>query len=285
MTAVGGTPNNPWNPTGDEMTWIVGMPFMLGYPVLISDIRVTWPDGIERDCLQKVYPVGRYIAAGFAGSVFSGFVMVENLGRVLNRMPEGYAWIPRQVALEWRRKARYIYRRILEAHPEVSSAGCQLVFAGVSPQEDMGIPGTAKPWVWKMSAPDFEPEFASMNTPVSIGSGETCEEYRRILQSLADQHETFPLYQAEVGMLGGFGMVLQFFLSQKIGEHPFPGVSPFVHLCLIRRGEILLRGIDRSYYPLGGEKVENPMPPVIGSYEAFRQYSRENGLSEAEATC
>jgi hypothetical protein len=40
---------------------------------MMSDVRVTFPDGRVRDLVQKAYPVGRYIVAGFAGSVKIGF--------------------------------------------------------------------------------------------------------------------------------------------------------------------------------------------------------------------
>ena len=42
---------------------------MFGYGFGISDVRVTLADGSEVDCLQKIYPIGRHVAAGFAGSV------------------------------------------------------------------------------------------------------------------------------------------------------------------------------------------------------------------------
>ena len=41
---------------------------MWEYAAAISDIRVSFPDGRTLDCLQKVYPVGRFIAAALAVS-------------------------------------------------------------------------------------------------------------------------------------------------------------------------------------------------------------------------
>jgi hypothetical protein len=35
----------------------------MGYGFSISDIRVTPGDGREVNCLQNIYPVGRYLAA------------------------------------------------------------------------------------------------------------------------------------------------------------------------------------------------------------------------------
>jgi hypothetical protein len=70
------------------MTWIVGMPTMWGYSFAVSDVRVTLADGSERDCLQKIYPVARSIALGFAGSVRLGFKMVEAM-KALSRLLPG----------------------------------------------------------------------------------------------------------------------------------------------------------------------------------------------------
>src|SRR5688500_10402051 len=38
------------------MTWVLGAGVMWGYGALISDVRVTWPDGRHLDALQKIYP-------------------------------------------------------------------------------------------------------------------------------------------------------------------------------------------------------------------------------------
>jgi hypothetical protein len=65
------------------MTWIVGTPTIFGYGFGISDVRVTPRNGSEVDCLQKIHPVGRYIAAGFAGDVYIGFAMVEELRKLM----------------------------------------------------------------------------------------------------------------------------------------------------------------------------------------------------------
>jgi hypothetical protein len=40
------------------MTWIVGAPFPFGYVIGWADIRVTFRDGREEGCLQKIYQVG-----------------------------------------------------------------------------------------------------------------------------------------------------------------------------------------------------------------------------------
>ena len=82
------------------MTWIVGRSTLFGYAAGISDICVTLADRTERDCLQKVYPVGRFMAMGFAGSVQIGFKMVTRLADLLKTDDLEMAWLPEAV-IDW----------------------------------------------------------------------------------------------------------------------------------------------------------------------------------------
>ena len=51
------------------MTWIVAVPIPFGYAKGCADIRVTFKNGREEDCLQKIYQVGPVVCAAFAGAV------------------------------------------------------------------------------------------------------------------------------------------------------------------------------------------------------------------------
>src|ERR1039458_6063314 len=82
------------------MTWIIGTPTMFGYSFGISDVRVKLGNR-EIDCLQKIHPVGRFIAAGFAGAVRIGFEMVDELRQLLYSEDERLACDPLLVAREW----------------------------------------------------------------------------------------------------------------------------------------------------------------------------------------
>lgn len=67
------------------MTWIIGTRTLFGHSILVSDIRVTFSDGTERDCLRKMYLVGEDFLCGFAGSLRIGFVM---MGALLDQLPD-----------------------------------------------------------------------------------------------------------------------------------------------------------------------------------------------------
>jgi len=83
------------------MTWVIGTPTMFGYGIGISDVRVTLADGSERDCLQKIYPVGRFLAMGFAGSVRIGFAMIDAISGYLKTDDDTGMWDPTAVANWW----------------------------------------------------------------------------------------------------------------------------------------------------------------------------------------
>ena len=93
------------------MTWIVGRALPWGYTVAVSDIRVTFDNGSEVDCLQKIYEVGPFIALGFAGSVRIGFRMVERLRQLLGGLKPGQTWKPDVVAELWPEEARKVFAR------------------------------------------------------------------------------------------------------------------------------------------------------------------------------
>ena len=64
------------------MTWVIGASSIFDYGAMMSDVRVTFEDGSERDLVQKAYPVGPYIVAGFAGSVRIGVIILDNGSRL-----------------------------------------------------------------------------------------------------------------------------------------------------------------------------------------------------------
>jgi hypothetical protein len=80
------------------MTWIVGAPVPFGYSIACADIRVTFSDGREQDCLQKIFQVGPVVCAAFAGSVLIGFKMLSRITIRLKMDEPGMAWQPDFVA-------------------------------------------------------------------------------------------------------------------------------------------------------------------------------------------
>lgn len=170
------------------MTWVIGTPSSLGYGVAISDIRVTFPNGTTRDCFQKVYPVARFIAAGFSGSVQFGFWAIGDLQQQLSGVEPDFAWIPGWVAFRWHRRAR---RAFAEAPAHVRLHGAAIMLVGVSPTADVGIPGWARATVAIMRAPDFFPRILKLQEVGAIGSGSGVDLYVHELEELQRNYHDY----------------------------------------------------------------------------------------------
>src|SRR5437764_136750 len=112
------------------MTWIVGTAPPFGWAVGLSDIRVTLSNDSELDCLQKIYPVGRFIAAGFAGSVAIGFAMIQRLAELLYNPDERSAWIPSEVAKWWQHDAQEVFNSFDDSEKD---CGSQFILLGTHP--------------------------------------------------------------------------------------------------------------------------------------------------------
>lgn len=202
------------------MTWVIGTPSMFGYGVAISDIRVSVPGGLTLDCLQKVYPVGRFLVAGFAGSVEFGFAAIQDLRNNLHLPDPDSAWIPGWVAFRWFRRAR---RMFANAPVRIRQHRSEIMLVGVSPSVDMGIPEWARPTVAILRSPEFSPEILKINAIDSIGSGRDVDTYREEMLQLNNDRQ---LWQMEAGTPGGYGQVLMHTLHRTVEENPDRYVSP-----------------------------------------------------------
>ena len=117
------------------MTWVLGSGVPFGYGALISDVRVTWPNGEHLDGLQKIYPIGPGLMAGFSGSVGVGFWMMHIMHRQWCA-PPGHLYPVKYMAWHWHRFAKWFYKN--HVAPAYQMRGCELVIAGVS-NEHCGI--------------------------------------------------------------------------------------------------------------------------------------------------
>ena len=175
------------------MTWVIsaGVP-LLGYAVAISDIRVTLGQQ-EKDCLQKIYQVGPYLAAGFAGSVQIGFEMIRSLQKGLRLEDPSLAWDPTQIAEQWPATARKIFAKYPAS---VQRHGSQLILLGAHPTEDAGVHGGGRPHIYSFSWPQFELVKAGVYEVSSIGSGTNIAPYRDLLRRYSSDND-FRLFAYE----------------------------------------------------------------------------------------
>lgn len=263
------------------MTWIVGAAATTGYAVGISDIRVSFDGGRELDCLQKIYPMARFIAAGFAGSVEIGFRMLDGLAYQLRGAPEDQAFFPEEVADCFAPLAKEIF----EASPARSQLlQSHLMLLGAHPTEDVGIPGWARCSVYILRSPDFLPEPSSIGEVVSIGSGSQIEKYREALAHFSA--DPLSLIKMDTAGVGASSLILSMVIQKTIERNPAPGISPHAHVCIVKRGDILIQPNDEDVYPPEGEKIEIRMPPVATNWDDFvKRLAGVGGVSPQSAIC
>lgn len=245
------------------MTWIIGTPRLFGFAAGFSDIRVTFPDNSERDCLRKIHWVGRHIAAGFAGSVRIGFAMIQELTELLAPANEGQGWLPGAIANWWPEDARRVFRTFDERERRLS---CEIMLIGAHPSETIRDSGWPRTEVYTFSAPDFEPVQARDREILSIGSGTAVEPYRNLLDNIWEHEMMFA--QMEIGNPGGFGRGLMASIAEEIPNHATAGISPHVHICLVTRPNIRL-GNNNLIAPEQPEVPDFIMPPVAETWQEF----------------
>jgi hypothetical protein len=247
------------------MTWIVGTQTPFGFAFAASDVRVTFHDGTTRDCLQKIYGVGNFIALGFAGSVTIGFKMVGYLARLLSQAGPTGTWYPKVVAEWWQNDAMDVF---YDSPPAERNLGCALIMLGADPSEDTGFPGWAKTYVYTFSSPRFEPRLAGADAVTSIGSGSASKPYQDALEQLRASEKFYELAVMHRGMQIALGTAV----SRAVLNNPTSGVSELFQLCTVERA-----GVEIGHV---GE-----MPSLARTHSEFLKVSEAQGASAELAIC
>lgn len=241
------------------MTWIVGASTLFGYGVVISDIQVSCgKSGLRMDALQKAYPVGKYIVAGFAGSVYAGLTLLDDLGRFLHavQVAEDECWEPQWVADNWPERARARYGRLGE---RTSIGETDILMVGLQPKER--VLGNAIGHITVFRSPEFLPETqVGGRKAASIGCGSGVGRYTDALEALMlDENLTY--MKAEMGSIGGYGHCIGNTLNRIARQHPTDGISEHFQLFLIR-----MRQIER-WDSRGMPEVAQNWPDLVSKLE------------------
>lgn len=153
--------------------------------------------------------------------------------------------------------------------------GCALLFIGALPPTGPFVPTVG----YILHAPDFEPQPIPSRTAASIGSGAHVTEYAAEVERLGA--EWFQLAQFDMAGFEGMGGPLTpiaLTLSQVIEENLEPGISPHLHLCSVRFGEIQLGTNDVQGLSPGAP--DRTMPPVAETYAAWQALKQEHGFAD-----
>lgn len=267
------------------MTWIVGTGTMFGHAVLASDIRATFilSTGEERhiDYLQKVYPLGKVIVGGFAGSVRIGFSLMGHLQAELSMVDEGNVWDLDIIANTWLPR---VVRRVFNSFPQSEKVlGSQIILASTHHRINWPFPDTPLPVVYKFDSPRFAPQKAAPDQVLGIGSGAK-DECMIEVTNICKNRDNFSLMA-----MGGQtfqSMYVARVLEGVIEKTPLPGVSNLFQVATVNRKQIDFFNHETSLCTEVGKKPILKFPPVLAtSYKQFTKIAAKSGVNIACATC
>jgi hypothetical protein len=271
---------------------------MFGYAFGISDVRVTLGN-TEIDCLQKIYPVGRWVAAAFAGSVKIGFAMIDMLSKIGNAIEEPYAIVPGVLAREAPAYARKVFERFAESERQLAS---HLMLISSDPQENNGNPTWARCYVHILKSPEFEPEEIKVHQMGSIGIGSVYDECRAIIDGFSQNFDRRIFHmKAGVGNRGGMGTSIGDDLTRLLTRAQPKSISSHLHYCWVYRGQIIIENNNRdtkgnwTIMPLGHTQdqfddraealdegaVAFRMPPLATTWNELDEILKNRNLNSA----
>ena len=258
------------------MTWIVGVPVPFGYAFGCADIRVTFNNGREEDCLQKIYQVGPYVCAAFAGSVRVGFELLSHIGSVLQNVEPGGGWDLDEVAKWWPEDAREVWSKMPDFEQQPRS---DFMLFGAHPTQGARWP---RPCVYTFRSPDFAAVWASGRLEAcSLGKGARIRTYCDPLRALWSDVGLVKLEAG--GAPGGIARGVVNLITDKVLALPIRGISPHLHVFLAFRDRIVAFKNDRQYFKKDRSMTLVPalvMPPVASNYGAFLKLSGGVAASE-----
>ena len=216
------------------MTWVVGASTLFGYGIVISDVRVTCLNsGRTIDMLQKAFPVGKFIVAGFAGDVRAGLALLENLYSFLNSVEvvEDELCDPQWVVDNWPTEARKIYQNLGEV------GDTHILMLGLKSKKQ--ALGGAIGHLSVFRSPQFMPEtqIGGQKT-MSIGCGAEVDEYTTILKEIM-LGPYLNYMRGELFNIGGYGNRIADVLNWMAKENPASGISRHFQLFIISMGQIV----------------------------------------------
>ena len=265
------------------MTWIVGVPSPFGHAILISDVCVTFrrqnQQALYVDCLQKIYPLTRFVLGGFSGSVQIGFKMLDQLSKRLNQSSPVDGSDINIVANTWLpRMAKHIFRSF---ENQERILGCSIILAWVHPTRDR--PALALPWsyVHILRSPEFIPTIAAEVGALSIGCGSGVPQYvktvKEICQSDEFLHWSFERQKMDATFLSAV-------LRDRLENNPSPGISKFFQMALVTRGPWSIAGNERLIVSPDGTETREQFPAIARSYREFLKMCESRRLTSRAAS-
>lgn len=264
-----------------RVTFVVSLTGLPNGGYVANDLRVGAYDTRGHFCpwidfgLQKVYPIGPYVVAGFAGSVELGFWAIHDLRRYVGDPPEGVAVYPSVIARWWWRRPRRAWGRVPE---RLRKLGLSVILVGASP--DPTPLNVSHGFVFR--SPNFEFERIAPMRPTGIGSGNGVPTVTAALDDLVDpENLNEGLFRFEVGFpMGGAG-ALGFALGAALTDEPTDHVSAEFQTWRVARGRVEMSTNEMTALTPGA--ASRVFPPLATSWPEFQQLASEAGQSAAAA--
>jgi hypothetical protein len=250
------------------MTWVVGISTPFAYSMTVSDIAVT-VGGRAIDCLQKVYPITRFVSAAFAGSVQIGFDLVTDMVLSARSLEPTKAVWPRKVFQEWHRRARHVFDN---APAKARELRAELLIAGLDPKHDAKVRPWPRAHLIRLRSPEFAPEFVKTNVAASIGIGESVPAYKAALEEYASRQNQVYEFESHGPAIGN---LMAQFAGRVVEQAPQPGISKHMHICTVRRWNVDL-GDNSAILD------EGQMPQVARSWDELMRMLVGLGFTAAE---
>lgn len=250
------------------MTWIVGKNTFFGHAILASDICVTFTSGTGEkshvDCLQKVYPLGRFVVGGFSGSVRIGFSLLGDFQRELSTSPPDEAWNINIIANTWLPR---VAKKIFKLSPQIEQhVGSSIIIAAAHPTKNRGD----APWPWtdiyKFSSPEFEPEHARQDEAIAIGSGSALTEH---MDKVIEACNSSTFHQMILGGEIAQARFVAEILEKTMQEVPSKGISDKFQVVLVNRGKVIIFNHEYDKVTDKGLEPVVRFPKIAKNYEQF----------------
>ncbi len=264
------------------LTFVVGLTGLPNGGYVASDVRIGSKDSSGRFRpwsgvgVQKVYPIGPFLVAGFSGSVKLGFWAIYDLRRFIGDVPEDCAVSPCKVARWWWRRPRRAWASIPS---ELKEAGLQVIIVGATPEPTPLQVSHG----FSFRAPDFELERIKPLRPTGIGSGNDLSHVIEALRDLvAPESLNQGLLRMEVGMPMAGADALGFVLGAALAEQGDERVSEAFEQWQVRRGEIRFGTNEQEALSPGAHSRRMPRR-IARSWAEVEEMSKRLGRSAAEA--
>lgn len=265
----------------DILTWIVGTGTMFGHAILASDICVTlkYRTGTKCyvDCLQKVYPLGKYVVGGFAGSVKIGYSIIGHLQYELAMADKGEAWDLDIISNTWLPR---VVKRIFNSFPDPEKdSKSQIILAATHLTMNWPFPHTPLPILYKFDSPDFKPHKASQDEVLGIGSG-------AMVDSMVEVNEVCKTFDFQKNIYGGMkyqAMCVADILERVINKAPMSGVSNLFQFATVGRSNIDILNHERYLCTADGKIPIIKFPTVLAAN--YRQLEKIVSISGNKLLC